>query len=290
MLKEFRVDDWIPQDEEINIITIRGSESKSESMHTHEFAEFVYISGGKGIHRINDVAYPVKRGNFLFINYNQTHTMEIDGEQSYVNILIKPEFFNKELMNSENIYEIFSFLLMEEFSDDMKELSPVVLFSGNERIEFEEVIAKMQKEFEHKEFGYRLVLKGCLNELFTYMFRCMQGRDIMSVEHMNAIMPDVISYINEHCMDKITLQEIASNCFYDKAHLSRIFKKHFGISPLAYIQERRLDEAANLLTTTEYTVEKICDKVGYSTNRKQFYKLFEKRFGITPGEYKKLKP
>ena len=285
MIKTYKVSDWITEEENICVHTTHAA--INDAAHTHEFAEFVYISGGKGVHTINDVAYPVKQGNLLFINYNQTHSIEVDGRQSYVNILLKPEFFNKELMNSENVYEIFSYILMEECEDKFAGLSPVVLFRGEERIEIEEIIVKMQKAFVQKKFGYKIVLKGYLNVLFTYMFRKMLGNDNLSTEYMNSIMPDVIEYINKHCMGKITLNEIATNCFYNKAYLSRTFKKYYGISPIAYIQEKRLTEAANLLSSTNLTIEKICNMVGYS-EKKQFYKLFEKKFGTTPGAYRKL--
>ena len=56
------------------------------------------------------------------------------------------------------------------------------------------------------------------------------------------------------------------------------------------IQEKKIETAAELLVGTARPVEQIMSEVGYS-DKKHFYELFYKSFGMTPGEYRqKPKP
>ena len=54
----------------------------------------------------------------------------------------------------------------------------------------------------------------------------------------------------------------------------------------AYVQKIRLEKAEHLLTTSPKSVEEIADIVGYH-NKGYFYKIFQKRYGMTPSQYRK---
>lgn len=282
---KYKSNNWIDKEENISIK--RNITDKAEARHTHEFAEFVYICSGHGKHFINNAEYDVKRGDLLFINYNQTHAFEVDGEIEYVNILLNPEFISKELLNSENVFEIFSIVLFDEFNDDLENIRPIVSFFGHEITEIEEIIEQMVKEFNEKTRGYKSILNGYIRVVFSKMIRCMNSKDSSdAMDYIKSIMPDVMGYIDENCFGKISLNEIAEKCFYNPSYLSRTFKKCYGKSLISYIQERRINESSNLLKTTDFTVDRICSMIGYN-DKKQFYKLFKEHTGLTPNEFRK---
>lgn len=68
-------------------------------------------------------------------------------------------------------------------------------------------------------------------------------------------------------------------------YASRQFKKVESISISDYINEVRLQEAVLMLEQTNKTVQEIMNEVGY-TNQSYFFKLFKRRFGTTPRDYR----
>lgn len=85
---------------------------KDHFPHTHDFIEIVYISEGSGNHMINDIIYPVKRGDLLFMNFKDVHSYSTETGMKYINCLINPEFLSEELINSENAMDILTLTIL----------------------------------------------------------------------------------------------------------------------------------------------------------------------------------
>lgn len=277
-----------------NINIIYQARDKGYEVHTHEFAELIFVVSGTAKHWIDGESLQATPGDLIFVNYGQTHAFEaLDGEYCYYNLLYVPEFFSKELINSENIYEIFKISMFREFGDaGINGQSQIVSFRGNDYQEVKRLVEDMYVEFMGKEIGYRSVLNGYSRVLFSKMLRKLKGVGVSSdvsgevQKCINRITAECMAYIDSRCFEKITLKEIAEHTFYNPAYFSRIFKEHCGVSLSEYIKEKRIQEAARLLTDTKWGIEEIMDKVGY-TDKKQFYKNFRDVYQVTPAEFRK---
>ncbi|WP_269773975.1 bifunctional transcriptional activator/DNA repair enzyme AdaA [Bacillus siamensis] len=96
----------------------------------------------------------------------------------------------------------------------------------------------------------------------------------------------ITEYIDGHYHEPLTLSVLADMCHSSPYHLQRTFKKIKGISPIEYIQKKRLAKAGDLLMHTEKTVMEIALTVGF-LNTAHFATLFKKRTGSSPTEYRK---
>ena len=67
--------------------------------------------------------------------------------------------------------------------------------------------------------------------------------------------------------------------------VGNMLKKYCGKSFSAYLKEKRLNEASELLKTTDLSVTEVMERVGYS-DKKLFYAHFKEMFGNTPGKYR----
>lgn len=67
-------------------------------------------------------------------------------------------------------------------------------------------------------------------------------------------------------------------------HLRRLFKDHFGASPIRYLIDLRMERAKALLQIG-YNVKEVADRVGLP-DQYYFSRLFKKTQGISPSEYK----
>ena len=70
------------------------------------------------------------------------------------------------------------------------------------------------------------------------------------------------------------------------AYFSTLFKKKTGSSFIQYLTAFRMKKAIELLRTTDYSVEKIAEEVGYS-NPNYFVKVFKKQMGKTISDFRK---
>lgn len=97
----------------------------------------------------------------------------------------------------------------------------------------------------------------------------------------------ILTYINRHFADGITLRDISENCFCSLSAVSHIFVKHQGISVMKYIQEKRLTEAKTLLLDSDFSVKTISEMMGFSDSN-YFIACFKKAYGLPPAKFKKL--
>ncbi|AFU05659.1 helix-turn-helix transcriptional regulator [Nocardia brasiliensis] len=84
--------------------------------------------------------------------------------------------------------------------------------------------------------------------------------------------------------DPLDLDELAAAAGVSKYHFLRAFAAVYGLTPAAYLTERRIERAQDLLRSTNLTVTEVCMLVGYSSLG-SFSSKFRKLVGVTPSEY-----
>ena len=83
----------------------------------------------------------------------------------------------------------------------------------------------------------------------------------------------------------MTVADLAEAARLSPAHFSREFRTAFGESPHQYLLTRRLERAAALLRTTDWSVARICTAVGL-TSVGSFTTSFGRMFGRSPTSYR----
>ncbi len=96
-----------------------------------------------------------------------------------------------------------------------------------------------------------------------------------------------VEYININYYKKITPEYLCELSGYSPAHLRRLFVKSFGVPPMEYILNKKIDMVKEiLLDAPEKTNQEIADLVGFCS-ASYLCKIFKKQTGITPAEYKR---
>ncbi len=99
-------------------------------------------------------------------------------------------------------------------------------------------------------------------------------------------MDEIINYIDAHVEDEdLGPEKLAAHVKISVRNLYRKFKELDQLSPNDFIKNQRISYAARLLVTTSATVQEVIYRSGF-TNRSHFYKEFDKRFGMTPKNYR----
>jgi AraC-like DNA-binding protein len=80
----------------------------------------------------------------------------------------------------------------------------------------------------------------------------------------------------------------AKEAALSKAHFSRLFKKHTGLTPLAYYLEFKMKKLSEKLIDPNLTVAQAFDTCGLAYDSNSL-KLFKAKFGVSPAAYKRQK-
>lgn len=95
-----------------------------------------------------------------------------------------------------------------------------------------------------------------------------------------------IAYIDERYADPdLCASSLASEFHVSEKYLFSLFRKKTGLSPTGYLHHVRMQKAAELLCTTDDTVQAISTSVGFA-NFGTFYKAFKREYGVAPGKYR----
>lgn len=109
-----------------------------------------------------------------------------------------------------------------------------------------------------------------------------------AIHHENQILDTSLEFIATHIHEKLTITTVAKNGNVSVAYLSLLFQRYLHISPGAYIQQVRLEQAAHMLRRGSGTVRQIADELHFSSPQ-HFSTAFKKQYGITPCMYAKGK-
>ncbi|MEV5836477.1 AraC family transcriptional regulator [Nocardia sp. NPDC052112] len=84
--------------------------------------------------------------------------------------------------------------------------------------------------------------------------------------------------------EPLNLDELAAAAGVSKYHFLRAFAAVYGVTPAAYLAQRRIERAQDYLRATNLTVTEVCMLVGYSSLG-SFSSKFRQLVGVTPSEY-----
>lgn len=91
--------------------------------------------------------------------------------------------------------------------------------------------------------------------------------------------------IDKNLTQPLGLTALARAAGCTPAHLSRLFRKTYGLPPAAYLLRRRIDQARRLLTDTDLTTAEIARRLGFH-DASHFGRHFRRHAGVNPASYR----
>jgi AraC-like DNA-binding protein len=101
---------------------------------------------------------------------------------------------------------------------------------------------------------------------------------------LNRLMP-ALDFINNNYKSAVTLDILAEQCHISPNYFNRLFSLTFLVSPLNYVQKRRLEDASRLLIYTDKQIKAIAYEVGYE-DAAYFSRLFSLKYDLSPVLYR----
>lgn len=119
-----------------------------------------------------------------------------------------------------------------------------------------------------------------IENIISYFSKSVLEKSRQNVERILKILEDEYG-------ENINLNIISYKMNLNPSYVSRIFKDYMGISFIEYFIDLRIKKAKKMLKETNLKVHEISKKVGYS-DANYFIKIFKKKTGKTPGEFKRF--
>lgn len=140
-------------------------------------------------------------------------------------------------------------------------------------------------------YGHRFENADNVNELSVLCQTMMDDyiqrvRETRESSGMSPAIHSCCDYIAAHITEPLSIEFLASKAGYSGYYFSRRFKLETGMSIHDYINEEKIKKARLLLSSTNKDILDISIELGFSS-RNYFTDIFQKKTGISPGEYRK---
>ncbi len=96
-----------------------------------------------------------------------------------------------------------------------------------------------------------------------------------------------LDYIEKNSHLDYSMGELAADCCVSESRLYHLFKSRLGITPMHYRNELRAENAAELLRTTDDSIDRIAERCGFHS-ASYFRETFHNATGLTPSEYRRM--
>lgn len=148
-----------------------------------------------------------------------------------------------------------------------------------------DILSQLYQTQKMKSSLVELISNKYITDLITLCFTESRMEEVGEYSIPEKL-SQVHSHLEEHYADKITLEKLSGQFFISKFHLSREYKKTYGITLLNDLTAKRISHAKSMLRFSDSSVESIAQSCGFQ-DAGYFIKVFRKSENMTPLEYRK---
>ena len=236
--------------------------------HSHAFTELFYVRDGQGEFLLEDEIYPISKDDLIIVNPHINHTEISRGNPplSYFTVGVDGLSFS---FNDQKEYRIFN----------CRKKKTDLLFYFN----------ALFQELDNQSEGYEKICRHMLNILILQLQRITDSPfELITAQHPSKECAYIKRYLDSNYSENISLDHLSAISHLNKYYLSHEFTKYYGISPMNYLNRKRIEVCKELLENTDYGISDIAHLTGFSS-QSYLSQSFRKSCGMTAGTYRKLK-
>ena len=236
-------------------------------LHTHPFTEIFFVLNGKGNFFFRRDIRPIETGDLIIIPPYLEHT-----EQSIPGTPL--EYY---------VLGIDGIAFQEE-----DQSSTAQIFCNFDNVSLiRDLFAQIHYEMKSGGYGAELICQHLLEILILRILRSSRQLVPVSINtvRMTKECAQIKEYLDTNYAEHITLDTLTGLTHMNKSYMAHSFAKYTGLSPIQYLNRRRLEAACQLLRDTDLSVSDIAGSTGFSS-QSYFTQTFRKFYGITPIRYR----
>lgn len=260
--------------EDYRLFHLRSDGVARPEFHYHEFCKILMLISGSGGYTVDGQRYALQSGDIVLVDSHTVHRPEFEPGAAYERLIlyISPEFLRRSGVPGCDLAECFS------------GSGGHVLRPGEaERKKLFALAASLERELAGEDYGRELLCQAALLRLLVHIGRSLRRSDAPQPgpvtpgnERVNAI----IRYLDRHLTEDICIEDLAEQFYLSKYHMMRLFRRETGTTIHAYLTERRLMMARELMSGGMSATD-ACFRSGWRSYC-SFTRAYGKRFGSTP--------
>lgn len=234
--------------------------------------EIAFIEKGIAYYTIDMNSVTAKAGEVVIINPGTLHAVSSSTSDPTSIWVIHAKNFKIKGLKPNALLKSRNYLILQ-----MKE-----------NLEFvQSLLHEIRFLYQKKGYEASKIVNFALCMFISLLYDMQEDTELIIPDSCNHFAKDIMLYLNENYMYKLTLESIAKHFHISPSHLSHEFTKYFSVSPINYLISRRLCEAKWKLISTNESLEEIAFSLGYD-NVNHFKNTFAKRTGCSPSKYREL--
>ncbi len=264
-------------DEKTGLLFRNSKLNQTAPLHTHTFYEVFIVTKGNALHLVNDSIQTIAKGDMVFIRDKDTHTYEFYCSEDFTIINLG---FSTMILN-----DISSFLGISHLMNNIlkQELPPCVHVKEEEQQFIINSLKEVGELMKTMDYVKTILFAKCiLANIISHYFIVLEKDTSSYPMWLEKILKEMQKVDNLR-VGYSKMLEIAP-C--SPSHLSRIFRSYTGLSPVEYINNKRLEYSIYLLTQTKEEILAISMDCGFSS-LSHYYHLFAKKYHTSPDKFRK---
>lgn len=133
-----------------------------------------------------------------------------------------------------------------------------------------------------KPDGYDL---KCMSAVYEILYQMLLKSEQYAAKSKYKKLEPGIAYLHDHLYDEIDYKRPSEACGISYTYFKKLFIERFGVPPIRYVIEKRLERSKELLLTKIYTVSEVARMCGFESIY-YFSKKFKEKYQCTPTAYK----
>lgn len=166
-------------------------------------------------------------------------------------------------------------------------LSDMPSFTKTEKAgQYLDIFRQMCEYYENAVEDDELLLHSLVLQLIHLLksdCKKQETRELMKSNHF-AVIEKVLSYIQEHLSEDLSLQQVADFAGFSPVHFHKVFRNATGRTLREYVEEQRIKKAAHLLLSTKMNLTQIAYECGFAS-QSHFSLVFKRKMKLTPRDY-----
>lgn len=157
-------------------------------------------------------------------------------------------------------------------------------FKAKNHRNFISLFQNAEQAWRQKNSGFEM---KCKSLLYNILFDLRKEYELgyIAKDTISLIKPAIDYIYTEYTNDNIEISYLAELCNMSEAYFRRIFLKNFGISPIKYINNLKIDRAKELITSGLYSISDAAVASGFHDDS-YFSRKFKEATGMSPSEYR----
>lgn len=268
------------------IFYLTSAEARDFQSHYHDFHKLLLFESGSVSYYIEGETYQLQPYDIVLVPAGEVHHPVIYDEMPYRRLIIyiSPALF--EQYHDADLGRCFSLC-----SDRSSHVLRIGRFRESRLYpQYRELVSAAREEagmsgtdcagpLAAEALLYR---QSVLLQFLILLNRMLDGSDISfpSASSANPQVLAILSFINRHLTDELTVERIAEACFLNRSYVMHLFRRETGYTIGSYITEKRLFTARTLIQSG-LNVTDACLQSGFASYA-AFYRAYRKKFGESP--------